>query len=108
MAHWIEDYVFPHAWIDLRGTDAEDRAQRDHLQAELGRELHAGHSLAGRVRHVVARSDARDDVVVLLDRDEAAIVHLTYTSNPPERPPWPATEIVASAGGLEAALMSRD
>src|SRR5690349_18266205 len=43
----------------------------------------------------VARNTVRDDIVVLLDRDQAAVVHLTWTASPPEHPPFPHTQVVA-------------
>ncbi len=108
VTHWLESFAFDDPWWDLRGADATDREQRNAMQAELTRELHIDHDLAGRVREVVARSTAQDDVVVSLDRDEAAIVHLTWTKSPPDRPPYPRTRIVSNGNALAAEIAARE
>jgi hypothetical protein len=107
MPKWIEEFVFAEPWWDLRGTDEREAAQRAAMQAELDRELDPSHQLAARHRTVIARSEANDDIAVDLDGDEVVIVHLTWTSEPPERPPLPATKIVRSAAELNQLMDER-
>jgi hypothetical protein len=56
---------------------------------------------------VVARSLARDDVIVAIDPDEVAIVHLTYNARP-ETPPWPRTQFLATPKELDDEIERRD
>ncbi|HWU20418.1 MAG TPA: hypothetical protein VN088_02760 [Nocardioides sp.] len=95
---WVDAHELSEPFLDLR--DGGESA--DALTDELLRELAPGHSLHGRDVRVIARSLETDDVVVVVD-DEVALVHLTWTSRKAERPPLPATRVVASAAELEAA-----
>jgi hypothetical protein len=104
MPRWIEEFVFAEPWWDLRGTGEREVKQRTALQAQLDRELDPSHPLAPRPRTVIARSDANDDIAVDLGGDEVGIVHLTWTSEPPERPPFPRTTIMRSGAALNQLL----
>jgi hypothetical protein len=85
------EVVFPQPWSDLRGGGHGEDKQREVLHVELSAELVVGHVLYGRAFSIIARSEARDDVVITLEDDLTwALVHLTWRGTP-ERPPWPLT-----------------
>jgi hypothetical protein len=107
MTDWLAGYLFPDTWKDLR-RDVSSRVVAETLAFELRRELHEEHLLANRPITVIARSLARDDVILALDATTAAIVHLTYTRTPPERPPWPGTELVDSSADMDLLLSMRE
>jgi hypothetical protein len=68
-------------------------SERDAFEAELRRELHTSHSLHARDARAFLRRVDRDDVLFVVSRPvELAVVHLTYTKQPPDRPPWPRAE----------------
>jgi hypothetical protein len=86
----------PEPWWDLRPAAPLEDEQREALQAELFRKITPGHILHGRTVSVVARSQARDDVLVAIEDDDTwALVHLTWRSEP-EVPPWPMTTTFGS------------
>jgi hypothetical protein len=95
---WLTEFAFPSPWRDLRGQAADDRALALALIAELRREVAAGHMLHERTCQVVPMAYPADDVVVVVDAELVAIVHLTHAKA--DRPPWPMTEIFESAGSL--------
>jgi hypothetical protein len=97
-----EELVFPEPWWDLRGSGFTEAEQRDAIQMELEREVAVGHALYGRVFSVVARYQATDDVLIALDDETCAVVHLTWRRSH-EVPPWPRTTIFDS---LVAAIES--
>jgi hypothetical protein len=77
----------------------ENRVQASHLVSELRRELAEGHPLFGIPVEAVAISDAENDDILfrLLDgTNRVAVVHLTWTQNPPDQPPWPYTVLYQS------------
>ena len=47
-------------------------------------------------------------VLFALADGTAAIAHLTYTSRPPETPPWPMTTILATSDELDDEFLTRD
>ena len=98
MPEWLVEFAFPSSWRDLRGHAADEHALALALTTELQRELSAGHVLHERTCQVVGLASRADDVVVLVDDDLVAIVHLTHAQA--DRPPWPATEIFESASSL--------
>jgi hypothetical protein len=61
-------------------------------------EVAPGHTLHGVPVAAVGKRDGTDDVLFrLLDGSgRVAVVHLTWTQSPPERPPWPSTELFDS------------
>ena len=73
----------------------DDPAQVERLERELVRELAVGHPLFGLTfRALAGRQDCDDVLFGILDStSRVAVVHLTWISNPPDRPPWPAAEI---------------
>jgi len=101
------DPVFPITWRDLRGNDADDQSVAARLLDQLHRELGSGHILHGRNCRVLASALPADDVAVRVDDTEFAIVHLTHTSNPPEPPPWPTTELFDTQADFLVALEER-
>lgn len=107
MDSWLDELAFPESWQDLRGSALADNLRRDHLAAELRRELDPGHELSALSWRVIAVSAAADDALLALADGTAAIVHLTYTNKPPERPPWPATTFLHTSHELEGWLLSR-
>ena len=87
--HWLDPW---HAVGDL-GPDFAAMFE-EVLRREVGR----GHPLYGVPAEAIGKRDGTDDVLFrLLDGSgRVAEVHLTWTRNPPERPPWPGTAIFAS------------
>jgi hypothetical protein len=65
---------------------------------ELNRELSAGHPLFGLPVKTLARRQDCDDVLFAVEdgTGRVAVVHLTWTHSPPERPPWPGTTLFPS------------
>jgi hypothetical protein len=102
---WLDEFVFSEMWEDLRLGDQQ--AART-LNDELTRELAPGHPLLGASWVIVARSLARDDVLIQLSADVGALVHLTYTTTPPDTPPWPNTQTVNTADELQLEMLTRD
>ena len=79
-------------WVEV-----SDGAARRKLERELKRELAPPHPLFGRSVEAVARRIDRDDVLFAINNgSELAVVHLTWTSSPPDSPPWPAARVFAS------------
>ncbi len=87
--NWLEP------WVDLAKWE---RDLVTTFERVLDRELAPGHVLYGVPVAAVGKRDGTDDVLFqLLDGSgRVAVVHLTWTHSPPERPPWPATEVYAS------------
>jgi hypothetical protein len=93
--------ILPSHWQDVSGTPEV----RDGLSAELCRELPAGHVLAGRRTDVVARCRRCDDVLIPVDDDAYAVVHLTWKRETDAN--WPRVEVHTDAGALLADLSER-
>lgn len=91
----VQELDIPEPWWDLRRAAPQEDEQRWVLLAELHREIGPNHLLHGRAVSVVARSQANDDVIVVMDDKTWAIVHLTWRSAP-EVPPWPMTTVFGS------------
>lgn len=87
-------------WWDLRVRGSDEAAARVRLVEELRRELNPGHVLAGEPVDVIAACQHCDNVLVRAGTGWA-IVHLTYA--PDERPPWPHTDVFATAPEAHAA-----
>jgi len=85
-------------WLSPWYSIADNAAQVQAMEAELRRELGRGHPLFGVPVRAVARREDRDDVLFTLEdgTGRVAVVHLTWTYSPPERPPWPSTMVFAS------------
>jgi len=108
MDHWIDALDLPETWSDLRIPSDANASRKRSLTEELRRELGADHPLATLQWQLIAACDARDDVLLDLGDGQVAITHLTFTTSPPEPPPWPQTEIAASETELKTALELRD
>jgi hypothetical protein len=93
-----------------RYSVADNPAQVAGMARELARELSAGHPLYGLpVRTLALRQDCDDVLFAIEDgTGRVAIVHLTWTHNPPEQPPWPGTVVYPSFGAWAAEGMRRD
>jgi hypothetical protein len=91
----MSEESIPEPWWDLRTDGPIEAKQRDALRTELNHEVGAGHPLYGRGYSIIARSQARDDVLIALDDNNWAVVHLTWRQAP-EDPPWPNTAVFDS------------
>ncbi|WP_330476503.1 hypothetical protein [Terrabacter sp. C0L_2] len=98
---WTETYVFVDPMVDLR-SEAERAAV---LETELAREVGHGHVLQGRKWTVVAEAMPQDEVLVQ-DRDDVFLVHLTWKGRR-EESPWPTVERVDSREEFEHLLEFR-
>ncbi len=73
----------PEGWIQLSG----DLATK--LEAELRREMPAGHQLYGRAVRAIARRADRDDVLFKATQDKTVFwVHLTWSVERDAKWPW--------------------
>lgn len=99
-----DSLVVPDLWWDLRGGGVEEERQRSAIRQELRAEVAAGHPLAGISRTVIARSEASDDVLVLLEDGRWALVHLTWRQAP-EAAPWPIVKFYDSVPAVERSLV---
>lgn len=77
---------------------ADDPTQVAGMERELQREVAAGHPLFGLPVRTLARRRDCDDVLFAVEdgTGRVAVVHLTWTPRPPERPPWPHTVVLPS------------
>jgi hypothetical protein len=68
------------------------------LEAELQREVGAGHPLFGREAISVGRRGDQDDVLFFLPGDPfpLAVVHLTWAGRRERNPEWPHTSFYSS------------
>ena len=98
---WLEP------WCALTEVDTECARA---LERVLGREMASGHPLYDLPVKAVARRGDNDDVLFeLLDgTGRVAVVHPTWTQSPPERLPWPLTEMYASLDAFSAERMTSD
>lgn len=83
--------------VDLpKGWVVVDSAMAAKFEAELRRELPAGHQLHGRALRAIARRDDRDDVLFVPIVPGASVyrVHLTWSVETDPR--WPWTEVYDS------------
>jgi len=104
----VSEFVLPQRWRDARGRSAEAAVDRDRLEGELRRELARGHVLFGQAARAVGWCRHCDDAIFELPDGGFAIVHLTWPSSGPDRPPWPDTELHADSTGIEAYLREHD
>ena len=73
----------------------EPVSEGESLEAELRRELIAGHPLYGLAVRAVARRVDNDDVLFEITDSSArhALVHLTWSGKPERSPKWPWTQV---------------
>lgn len=74
----------------------DDAAVAAELGAQLGREVAAGHVLAGVAVTAIGRRDDCDDVLFRLADGRVAEVHLTWRRSRETEAHWPATAVFAS------------
>jgi hypothetical protein len=79
-----------------------------HVEAELARELHPTHILAGHALKVIASRCDRDDVLCQVDSDRYAVVHVTWSGRQEPPPHWPSTELFSSYEDWRERGMMRD
>lgn len=94
---WVDHYEFDEEFQDFR-IDPEGA---NYWANRIAIEVAPGHPLHGRVWTVIAKYHPQDEVVVR-NGEVVALVHLTFTQDPPERPPWPSTEFFPSVEEFEA------
>jgi hypothetical protein len=97
-------------WLEPWYSVADDPAHVAGTQSELGRELSAGHPLYGLAVRTLAQRQDCDDVLFAVEdgTGRVAVVHLTWTHNPPEQPPWPHTSLYPNFEAWVAEGMRRD
>ena len=78
LVEWLTAYQFPEDFEDLRNSGA----QADVLARELLRELPPVHELSGQKWSVIAKAIPQDEIVLELDDDRVALVHLTWSKGP--------------------------
>lgn len=100
---WLSDYRFSAAFHDLRDQNG---ARAGTLAAELERELGPGHQLATEDWRVIAEAIPQDEIVLELDGEGAALVHLTWKGTT-EIAPHPLTTIVSSRAEFDALVQGR-
>jgi hypothetical protein len=98
------------AWLVPWYSIIDDATQVASMERELRRELSAGHPLFGLpVRTLRSRQDCDDVLFALEDgTGRVAVVHLTWTHNSPERPPWPMTAVYPNVEAWLAEGMQAD
>ena len=86
----------PFEWLDPWEQVEEGTAAG--LDRRLRLELAPGHPMFGVPAVAVARRCDCDDVLFATTDGSrrVAVVHLTWTSHTPERPPWPMTVVYAA------------
>jgi len=85
-------------WLDPWYSVEDEPTQVAGMAQELARELPPGHELYGLAVSTLARRDGCDDVLFQIDdgSGRVAMVHLTWTTSPPETLPWPMAAVYPS------------
>jgi hypothetical protein len=88
----------------------DDAAQVAGMSLQLRREVASGHPLFGLLVKTLARRQDCDDVLFAIEdgSGRVAVVHLTWTQSPPERPPYPWTVFYPNLAAWEAEGMRAD
>jgi hypothetical protein len=88
----------------------DDAAQVAGMSLQLSRELARGHPLFGLPVKTLARRQDCDDVLFAIEdgSGRVAVVHLTWTRSPPERPPCPWTVLYPTMAAWAAKGMRAD
>ena len=102
LVEWLTAYQFPEDFEDLRNSGA----QADVLARELLRELPPVHELSGQKWSVIAKAIPQGEIVLELDDDRVALVHLTWSKGP-EQAPYPLTTFVSSQSEFETLASDR-
>jgi hypothetical protein len=97
-------------WLVPWHPVADDPAQVAGMERELRRELSAGHPLFKLPVRTLARRQDCDDVLFAVEdgTGRVAVVHLTWSHTPPERPPCPVTTLFPSLAAWAAEGMRAD
>jgi hypothetical protein len=97
-------------WLVPWYSIESDVAQVEAMEQELRRELAAEHPLHGLPMRTVGRRQDCDDVLFAAEDGSGrfAVVHLTWTRSPPDRPPWPGYAIHESFAAWMARGMHPD
>jgi hypothetical protein len=97
-------------WLVPWHPVSDDPTQVAGMERELRLELSAGHPLFGLPVRTLARRKDCDDVLFAIEdgTGRVAVVHLTWTQSPPERPPWPGTTVFPSLAAWSAEGMRAD
>ena len=97
-------------WLVPWHSVADDPAQVAGMERELRRELSAGHPLFGLPVRTLARRQDCDDVLFAVEdgTGRVAVVHLTWTSSPPDQQPFPWTVLFPSLPAWAAEGMRAD
>src|SRR5688500_3538290 len=97
-------------WLVPWHSLGADPGRTANLERELQSELSAGHLLFDVPVKALASRQDRDDVLFALQdgTGRVAVVHLTWTRSPPERPPWPSASIFPSLESWSAEGMRAD
>lgn|GEM_PF-1000483 len=94
-AYWLRPEKAGPGWLEpWVGLDEKTAST---LEKELTREVGTDHRLSGLVCGALARREDSDDVLFQLGGvgGAVAVVHLTWTSRPPEQAPSPETGVYA-------------
>jgi hypothetical protein len=79
------------------------------MAEQLAREIPAGHIIAARRWHAIARRMDNDDVLFVLDDGpEVAVVHLTWSHIREGSPVWPSTFVYPTIEAFLVECMERD
>jgi hypothetical protein len=97
-------------WLVPWHSVSDDSAQVDAMERELYRELAEGHPLYRLPVRTLGRRQDCDDVLFAVEdgSGRVAVVHLTWTHNPPDRPPWPHTVMYPSFAAWDIEGMQPD
>jgi len=99
---WLTAFEFPADFDDLRGGGTQADAFARELQCELAPQ----HELSRENWSVIGRALPQDEVVLALDNDRVALVHLTWKGGA-EPTPYPLTIFVSSQGEFETLIRER-
>jgi len=92
----LADHVAMELQVEWPWRGLLEREERQGLQQQLDLEIGRGHDLWQTGAKIVARSDADDDVMAMLNDGRYAIVHLTWNTNSGDAR-WPHTRIFLTA-----------
>jgi hypothetical protein len=92
----------PELWWDISVEGPGELHARELHSRQLKKECGPDHQLFGRDAHAAAKCRGCDRVLYELDRDEWAVVHLTWTSNPPG---WPTIDAIGAWPDVSAAAI---
>lgn len=97
-------------WLVPWHSVADNAAQAAAMERQLGRELSSGHPLFGLPVRTLAHRQDCDDVLFAVEdgAGRVAVVHLTWTQNPPDQPPFPRTVLYPNLAVWASEAMQSD